>query len=63
MSKLAHRKPKRLPKLTAEQEATFAKGVRLDRICRSLLKDYPARMFLRCGVSRLSLAYGIASNG
>jgi hypothetical protein len=37
----------------------FDQAVRLDRMLRSLLKDYPERMFLKCGVSQIPLVVGM----
>lgn len=33
-------------------------GARLDRMLRSLLKDYPLRTLLPCGVSHMALGWG-----
>ena len=34
---------------------TFAKGVRLHQLLQTLLKDYPLKVFLNAGVSRIAL--------
>lgn len=41
------------------QDELFAASVRLDRLMRSLLKNYPERIFLKCGVSQIPLVVGM----
>jgi hypothetical protein len=50
-------------KPTPEQQQAFAKAVRLDRMLRSLVRNYSERMILRSGVSRIALGWGSGING